>query len=98
MTAAGDGYPAIAFSTAVGGIAAQTAFLALADIAYRETNLEHAAASVPNMLAGALLMSLLALLLVAIHGPQISWFGVHPATVVLVVGYVAGIRLVYRAH
>jgi len=98
VTSAGDGYPAIAFSTAVGGIAAQTAFLALADLTYRETNLEHAAASVPNMLSGALLMSLLALLLLAINGPDVAWLGVHPVTPLLVIGYLAGMRLVYRAH
>ncbi len=97
-TAAGDGYPAMAFSTAVGGIAAQTAFLALADITYRGTNLEHAAASAPNMLAGALLISLLALLLVTVHGPEIAWFGVHPASVVLIAAYLAGLRMVYQAH
>ncbi|MBA1148610.1 sodium:calcium antiporter [Ectothiorhodospiraceae bacterium WFHF3C12] len=98
VTSASDGYPAMAFSTAVGGIVAQTAFLALADLTYRDTNLEHAAASVPNMLAGALLMSLLALLLVTIHGPEFSILGIHPATVVLVIAYVTGMRLVYRAH
>ena len=35
----------LAMSNAVGGIAVQTLFLAIADVAYRRANLEHAAAS-----------------------------------------------------
>jgi hypothetical protein len=39
----------------VGGIAAQTALLVIADKVYRPANLEHAAASVTNLINGALL-------------------------------------------
>ena len=44
----------LAVGNAVGGIAAQTAFLVFADLAFRRANLEHAAASVPNMINGIL--------------------------------------------
>lgn len=42
-TAAAQGHAELAFSNAVGGIAAQTFFLAIADAVYRRANLEHAA-------------------------------------------------------
>ncbi|MDJ0594293.1 MAG: hypothetical protein QNJ72_30680 [Pleurocapsa sp. MO_226.B13] len=46
VTAAAGGHAELAVSNAIGGIAAQTAFLAIADIFYKKANLEHAAASV----------------------------------------------------
>ncbi|MDA1072619.1 MAG: hypothetical protein O2825_14665 [Proteobacteria bacterium] len=49
VTAALDGNTAMAISNAVGGIAAQTAFLAVADLFYRKANLEHAAADETNL-------------------------------------------------
>lgn len=57
--AAMDGRPALAYSSAVGGIAAQTVALVLADLFHRGANLEHAAASLPNMLSAALVCVLL---------------------------------------
>ena len=93
VTAAWNGHAELAFSNAVGGIAAQTAFLALADITYRRANLEHAAASVENLLQGALLVTLLALPLMATGGPEITLFAMHPMSGLLLVGYVFGLRL-----
>ena len=55
-TAAFDGYPRLDFSNAIGGIAAQTAALGAADLAYRRANLEHAAASLSNMLFAVVLL------------------------------------------
>ncbi len=94
VTAAADGLPAMALANAFGGIAAQTAFLAIADITYPKVNLEHAAASLENMMQGALLIALLSVLMVAMTGPQVSVWGVHPASVVLLVGYVLALRMI----
>lgn len=69
------GYAGLSISNAIGGIAVQTAFLAVADLTYRRANLEHAAASPPNLSQGALLIVLLALPLVAASGPDISEIG-----------------------
>ncbi|MFY1621036.1 sodium:calcium symporter, partial [Micromonospora sp. WMMD736] len=55
--AAGDA--GFAISNALGGIAAQTTFLAIADLAYRKVNLEHAAASVPNIVQSMTLISMI---------------------------------------
>ncbi|MEM1251846.1 MAG: sodium:calcium antiporter [Cyanobacteria bacterium P01_H01_bin.21] len=98
VSTAYQGYAELAVSNAVGGIAAQTAFLAVADIVYRKANLEHAAASVANLLQGTLLVTLLAIPVVAYAGPDIAWLGVHPATLLLVAGYCFGIRLVSQAR
>lgn len=53
ITAAYGGHASLAVSNSLGGIAAQTVFLAIADMAYRRANLEHAAASEANLLQGA---------------------------------------------
>jgi len=93
ITAAAAGRADLAVGNAVGGIAAQTAFLAIADMVYRRANLEHAAASVPNLINGALLCGLLALALVAATGPELTLFGVHPVSLALLVMYAFGLRL-----
>lgn len=87
-------FPQIAVSNAVGGIAAQTTFLAIADISYRRANLEHAAASVENLMQGALLSTLLAFPLLAMNAPPFSLFGIHPISVLLVCFYIFGVRLI----
>ncbi len=98
VTAAWNGLASLALANALGGIAVQTAFLAVADAVYRRANLEHAAASVGNMMWAVLLITLLAALLVAMLGPPISWLGVHPVTPLLVIGYVVGARWVAEAR
>ncbi|KPV40514.1 cation transporter [Thiohalorhabdus denitrificans] len=98
VTAAANGYPSLAMSNALGGIAVQTAFLAVADLAYRRANLEHAAASLPNMMWGILLVILLGGLLVAVLGPEASILGVHPVSPVLLVAYGYGAHLVAESR
>ena len=98
VTAALDGFASMAIANAIGGIAVQTTFLILADLSYPKANLEHAAASVPNMLQGALLITLLGLLLVAMVGPQFAIFSFHPVTPLLFIGYGMGQHLIRRSH
>jgi cation:H+ antiporter len=93
ITAAYQGQPDLALSNAVGGIAAQTLFLVLADAAYPRVNLEHAAASLPNMITGTLLILLLALVLAAEALPPIAMMGIHPLTPVLFLLYAFGIKI-----
>lgn len=98
VTAAIDSQAELAMSNALGGIAAQTAFLAVADLTYRRANLEHAAASAANMMQGSLLVTLLAILLVAAYSPQVTFWKIHPATPLLLGTYIYGIILVQRAR
>lgn len=98
VTAAWKNQPELAMSNALGGIAAQTVFLAIADVVYRRANLEHAAASAANLAQSALLICLLAVLLVASFTPALSWGGIHPATIVLFLGYGFGLRVVREVY
>lgn len=98
VTAAADGNAELAVSNAVGGIAAQTVFLAVADAFYRQANLEHAAASPANLAQGTLLVTLLAIPLLALSGPDVTVFGVHPATPILIAAYFFGLRIISEAQ
>lgn len=98
VTAAFKGHPELAISNALGGIAVQTLFLVVADAVYRRANLEHAAASAPNMLQNALLIVLLALILLAPMLPDVHLWGIHPVTPVMLALYIFGIRLVHGAR
>jgi cation:H+ antiporter len=93
---AADGHPDLGYANAVGGIAAQTTAVALAD-AVRGVNLEHAAASLSNQLFGSLLIALLALALLASFSPDVTVVGVHPVSVLIIAGYLGGLRLVHTA-
>jgi cation:H+ antiporter len=96
--AAVEGYPRLALANAIGGIAAQTAFLAVADLAYRRANLEHAAASLSNIVSAVVLIGLLSLVLLSSASPALTVWAVHPGSVALVVAYALGMWLVRRAR
>ncbi len=98
ITAALEGHASLAASNAVGGIAAQIAFLAIADLAYRKTNLEFAAASQENLMQCALLFLLLCFPLLALFGPAVTWFTFHPVSLFMLPAYWFCMRLVSRAH
>ncbi|WP_174800563.1 sodium:calcium antiporter [Martelella limonii] len=90
VTSALDGRASLSFSNAVGGIAVQTAFLALADMIYRRVNLEHAAADLSNLFQGALLVLLLGMPLLAYAAPEITLFAVSPVSLAIFGVYIAG--------
>ncbi|MDI5984560.1 sodium:calcium antiporter [Halomonas sp. M4R5S39] len=90
--------PTLAMSNALGGIAVQTLFLTIADLTYRRANLEHAAASLGNLLQGGLLICLLSLVLVGRFAPDWTLWQVHPVTPLLLIGYLFGLRLVDRSR
>jgi cation:H+ antiporter len=93
ITAAAKGMPQLAIGNAIGGIAVQTAFLAIGDMTYRRANLEHAAASVGNLIQGTVLVTSLFLLIATYAGPQITLWSIHPASLVLFALYLLGLRL-----
>ena len=98
VSAAWSGDASLAFSNAVGGIAAQTAFLALADLMWRRANLEHSAAEPANLFQAALLIVLLGLPLVAATSPEVGLLGLHPVSVAMAVIYGFGVRLAKRVR
>jgi len=98
VTAAYNGHASLAISNSLGGIAAQTVFLVLADMVYRKANLEHAAASESNLLQGVVLIVLMALLVLAMAKPEIEVFKMHPVSFLIVAAYVAGLYLIHQAR
>ena len=91
ITAALDGRASLAFSNSVGGIAAQTVFLAVADMFYRRVNLEHAAADLGNVFQGVVLMVLLTLPFVASTTPEVTLWAVHPVSFAIPAVYATGL-------
>jgi len=98
ITAASAGHAEMAVSNALGGIAAQTFFLGVADIFYRKANLEHAAASAENLMMSAFLVTLLSIHLIAFSIPDLQIFSIHPLTFVLIVSYILGVKLLAKTH
>lgn len=98
LTAAVQGHAALALGNAIGGIGFQTTILAFADIAHREANLEHAAASVENMIQTVMLIVLLTLVLLGLNGPEITVGHVHPATLLLIAAAAVAFLLVRRVR
>ena len=88
-----SGYPQMAVSNGIGGLTAQTAFLVVADLSYRKANLEHAAASLPNVFNGVLLILLLGLILIAAALPEFTVWAIHPVTPLLFGAYLMGLRV-----
>lgn len=93
-TAASDGHASLAYSNAVGGVAAQILALAIADLVYQGANLEHAAASMPNAMTAVVLSCLLCVVLLASQAPALTFAGVNVFSVVLVGVYLFGLHLV----
>ncbi len=91
LTAAVDERTSLAFSNAVGGIAAQTAFLAVADLLHRKANLQHAAADLANVFQATVLMLLLSIPLMAWTTPEVAFLAVHPASLAIVAIYALGV-------
>lgn len=98
VSAALEGFPEIAFGNAVGGIAAQTTFLVIADVVYRKANLEHAAASEANLMQGVLLVVLLAIPLLGMSWPSVTVFSIDAISLAILVTYGFGLRLIARSH
>ena len=98
VAAAWNGLPQLAVSNAAGGIAGQTLFLAVADLAYRRANLEHAAASLENVIQGTVLCGCLSLVVLGAAFPGYAVLGVHPASGALIVFYVLGLHVTRKAQ
>ncbi|MCG6154608.1 sodium:calcium antiporter [Rubinisphaera margarita] len=98
LVTAMKGMPALAISNALGGIAIQTAALGVADIAYKRANLEHAAASVPNMMQTVMLLALLVLVLLGLSSPDVTVGHVHPASILQIIVAACAFVIVVRVR
>ncbi len=96
VTGSLGGDPGFGLANPVGGVAVQTVWLAIADLVYRRSNLEHAAASLENVLQTVILMALLAVPVVAYATPGLRWGWIHPMTLLIPVAYGYGLYLLRR--
>lgn len=97
-TTAASGAADLSVSNALGGIVAQTMFLALADIFYKRVNLEHAGVSAVNLGQATVLIVLVALPVMAWAAPPITVLGVNLLSPVLIVVYLIGLHNAHRIH
>lgn len=97
VVAAAEGRPALSATNAIGGIAAQTAFLAIADACYPRANLEHDAAAIDNILQAGLMVVVLLLPVAATTVPFARGWPVHPVTPIMVGAYLIGVHTVQRS-
>ncbi|MFO7789762.1 MAG: hypothetical protein R6V32_04260 [Bacteroidales bacterium] len=97
VVAAYNSHPQLAISNAIGGIAIQTVFLSIADITYSRVNLEHASASLTNLMQGVLLIILLTLVILGIASPNITLLNIHPLSFIIILVYLIGTRMIARA-
>jgi cation:H+ antiporter len=93
IVGAAEGNASLAVGNSTGGIAAQTAYIVAADLAYRRGNLEHAAASLANVFNTMLLLILLAVVVLAANGPDVGVWGISPFTFLLLGLYAYGTYL-----
>lgn len=94
ITGSVSGNADFALANPIGGVAIQSVWIAIADLVYRRANLEHAAASLSNLLQSLVLVGLLALPVVAYATPDLVIGWVHPVTLLIPLFYVYGLRLV----
>ena len=98
VTVARDGFASLAYANSIGGIAAQTAFLAVADVVYRKANLEHAAADLANIFQAVTLIVLLTLPLLATALTEVSVLAVHPVSLVIPAIYLGSLVATRALH
>jgi len=96
VTAAVRGDAELAVSNALGGVAAQTFFLAVADLFYRTGTLSSGVPTRQVTYQAAFLLVLLGLVVVALGSAEATIARVHPVTPMLAVAYVVGLSLSRR--
>lgn len=93
VTGALGGDAGFALANPLGGIALQTVWLAIADLVHRRANLEHAAASLQNVLQSIVLGAMLAVPVLAYATPTLTLGWIHPLTLLIPALYGYGLVL-----
>ncbi len=91
-----NGDAQFALANPLGGIAVQTVWLAIADLMYRRSNIEHAAASLENLLQSMVLIALLSVPVIAYATPTLRVGWLHPASFAIPLVYLYGLYLLRR--
>lgn len=98
VSTAAQGAADLSVSNALGGIAAQTMFLALADLFHRRVNLEHAGASPVNLGQATVLIILSVLPILAFTLPPMVIWGVNPVSPLMMAVYLIGLSSAHGIH
>jgi cation:H+ antiporter len=85
-----------ALANPIGGIAIQTVWLAIGDLLYRRVNIEHAAASLENIMQALVLVALLCIPVMAYATPTLRLGWVHPLSLLIPALYGYGLVLLRR--
>lgn len=96
ITAAIGGDAELAVANALGGVAAQTMFVAVADVAYRHDTLSAGVPTREVALQGAQLVILVGLVVLGMASSDVAVGPIHPVSVGLVVTYGLGILISRR--
>jgi cation:H+ antiporter len=96
VTGALEGDAGFALANPIGGIALQTVWLAIADLFYRRANLEHAAASLENVLQSVVLVAMLAIPVIGYATPSLQLGWIHPLSLLIPVLYGYGLHLLRK--
>ncbi|WP_132061177.1 sodium:calcium antiporter [Halorussus amylolyticus] len=93
------GQATLSVSNAVGGIAAQTVFIAVADVVMRRGPLSEEVTVSASLMQLAILLFLLTLVLLAMLVPNaFTIFGLHPASFALVIAVFVGFRMIQTSE
>lgn len=93
------GQATLSVSNAIGGIAAQTVFIAVADAAMRRGPLSREIKMAASLMQLAVLISLLTLIMLAMVAPGgVALFGVHPVSYLLITAVFAGFRMIQTSE
>lgn len=93
------GQATLSVSNAVGGIAAQTVFIAVADVVMRRGPLSEEVTVSASLMQLAILLFLLTLALLAMLVPDaFTIFGLHPASFALVIAVLLGFRMIQTSE
>ncbi|WP_122089326.1 sodium:calcium antiporter [Halalkalicoccus subterraneus] len=97
--AALGGEATLSVSNAIGGIAAQTVFIVVADAAMRRGPLSREIKMAASLMQLAVLISLLTLIMLAMLAPTgLVLFGVHPVSYLLITAVFAGFRMIQTSE
>lgn len=92
-----DGQADIAISNSIGGVAAQTLFIGIADAALRKGHLSHKNKVAASLLQTAVLIALLTLVLLAMTIVDVTIWHIHLLSPVIFIVIIVGFRMVKRS-
>lgn len=94
-----EGRANLAVANSLGGIAAQTLFIAFADVALRSDTLQHRDTLAASLMQSAVLVSLLTLLLMGMLKPEFALYGAfHPLSLAVIAGVILGFWVIQETR